>query len=340
MLLEEAEGLVSAQGDPQQRGELLLRIARLRQAIGDDSTAPSLLGKAVQAAREIEPEEARATLLLRLYLACEAIGETEQAEELRADTRPLLEPADERADDSFPFPDSPLSLSAGAGLSGSSYIDTTAEASVNVTLYKPWSRQDIYVDALALLGYDSSRSVNTFRPNGLATLVGRHHLSPRWSLALDQLLAVNNDSFASETDDEDLSIISSTWLGVGRNLWRGESTGSFVDLQFAAGVRFLYDYLDFREERNQIDPVVGVILVGRDIPLGSANLSQILAIGTDVNKDIDVFAFSDTSLNLPINKRWSWTNRVVLRFSETTLRANEPNLNLQFLTGLRYSLAP
>ena len=92
------------------------------------------------------------------------------------------------------------------------------------------------------------------------------------------LNSTNQNLFSSKNDDEDLVIISELFVGVGLNLWRGDSRGDFFDLQLGIGPRYEYDYIDFEEKRNQIDPALAIILLGRGFTLGEAKLNRLWSI--------------------------------------------------------------
>ena len=81
----------------------------------------------------------------------------------------------------FPFSETPLNIQLG--LSGwlRSFKETKAVAGVDLNLYKQWPEQDIFVEATMFVNYDSSRSVNNYRPGALNFLFYRHHWDEKWS---------------------------------------------------------------------------------------------------------------------------------------------------------------
>lgn len=48
--------------------------------------------------------------------------------------------------------------------------------------------------------------------------------------------------FASQNDDDDLSILGNLLFGGGYNLWRGETPSNSVDLQLGLGGIYEYDF--------------------------------------------------------------------------------------------------
>ena len=192
------------------------------------------------------------------------------------------------------------------------------------------------MDLLALAEYDSTRSFNTIRPNGQAVVVFRHHLDRRWNLFFDQLVNVNNDSFASRDDDEDLSVVSVSLAGIGLNLWRDANPSSFVEAQLGAGVRYEYEYIDFEQRQNRLNPNLALVLRAREVPVGNGRINQILALGSLMNEWDNAFLWSTSSISFPLSKRWRWKNELVLRYRTQPVDSDDPNLNAIFSTGLTY----
>jgi hypothetical protein len=48
------------------------------------------------------------------------------------------------------------------------------------------------------------------------------------------------------------------------------------------------------------------------------------------------FAWSTTTLSLPLSERWRWENELVLRYRTRPADIYDPNLNAIFSTGLTY----
>jgi hypothetical protein len=198
----------------------------------------------------------------------------------------------------------------------------------------------VYLDGLFALDYDSSRSVVNGRPIGIATFIYRHHLSPKWNLFVDQLLAVNSAGFAVSDDDEDLSAVSTSLAGAGLNLWRGDHPGSFLDLQLGIGPRYEYDYVNFQRRKDKLGASLALILVGREIPIGGSKLAILFAGGSYLNDWNDVAVLLDTTLDVPISRRWSWSNSFVLRYRADTIVEENPNFNALFSSRFTFKFTP
>jgi hypothetical protein len=225
----------------------------------------------------------------------------------------------------------------GFALSGTTFRDDTAVGAINMDYYKQGAHEDLEIDLAAALSYDSSRSENTFRPNGLGVLVFRRHLDAKWNLFFGQLATVNNDTFSSRNDDNDLSILTASLIGAGYNLWRGEKPSSFVEVQIGAGARYEYEKLDSAEIVNEAAPNLAVILRARELKLSRLRLNQTVSVGSLMDEWSNVFMWSTTSIQLPLSERWSWTNTLLLRYRTQPVDKDDPNLNASFATGLTYT---
>jgi hypothetical protein len=332
-LLEEAGAEVRKIADPFRRAELLLRLARLQRQLGLEQAAAISVGEARRLGEDTQGTEGGA-LLLKLGLAGRGLESPQTAAALLAEGQRRLEPTAPAP--SFPFAPAPTELQVGFGLSGASFRDSTAVASINLDLYAQGARRDLDVDLLALAEYDSTRSFNTIRPNGQAFLVFRHHLDRRWNLFFGQLASVNNDTFASRDDDEDLSVLSVSLAGIGLNLWRDANPSSFVEAQLGVGVRYEYEFIDFEQRQNRLDPNLTLLLRAREVPVGKGRINQILALGSLMNEWDNALLWSTTSISFPLSKRWRWKNELVFRYRTEPVDNDDPNLNAIFSTGLTY----
>ena len=115
---------------------------------------------------------------------------------------------------------------------------------IELNFSKQWSEDDIFVDGNISLDFDSSRTVNTYRPSSLILSVYRNHFNAQWNFFTDLSITTNQDLFSSRNDDEDLTIVGSVYFGAGLNLWRGDLRGEFLDLQLGIGPRYEYDFID------------------------------------------------------------------------------------------------
>ena len=242
--------------------------------------------------------------------------------------------------ETFPFREQPARMDLGLGAGGNSFTATKIRADFTADLYKQWPVQDVYLDGLFALDYDSSRTVVNGRPIGIATFVYRRHLNSDWNLFYDQLLAVNASGFATDDDDEDLSAVSTSFVGAGLNLWRGDHPGRFLDLQLGVGPRFEYEYIDFERKKNKLGGAIGMVLLGRDIPIGSSTLSILLGGGAYMDDWTDVSILFDSTLDVPLSRRWAWSNRFVLRFRSDTVVESNPQFNSIFSSGFTFKFTP
>ncbi|QEY32690.1 DUF481 domain-containing protein [Synechococcus sp. RSCCF101] len=322
---------------------LRIALARAEHRLGNDGqaqedlqAAASEVEKSASGARAISREE-QAQLLLELSLANQAIGESEVGSEQLATSQALLH---QDTTEAFPFAEQPLDLAVGAGLSGSSFIDTSATLTVSLDGYKQWPRQDLYLTGIYGGGYDSDRDVKRIQPFAESILIYRYHLNPGWHLMAGNLTALNSSTFAAQDDDDDLTLVTQTVAGIGRNLWRGDDPSSFIDLQLGVGPRYDYDSINFEELQNDVKPSLALLLVGRDVPVGAARLSPLLGVASDISDITDTYLLLDTSLRIPITQRLAWDTRAVLRYRSKTVVESNPNVNAIFSTGLRFSFSP
>lgn len=343
-LLEQAGPILEGGKDPEQRIEDLIRVVQLQRRLGQPEQAAQRLRQVRQQAVRLPPpdsEEARlrrAQLLLQISLA-EENGDTAPGDDdFLAQSQALLKQPVKP--EPFPFRERPTRLELGLGVGGNSYTDLTVRADLSVDLYKQWPRQDLYLDGFFALDYDSSRSVNNFRPIGLATIIYRRHLNRKWNLFYDQLTSVNSTTFSTDDDDQDLSAISASYAGVGLNLWRGDDPGSFLDLQLGIGPRYQYEYIDYERKKDKLGAALGLILVGRKIPIGASRLSIILGSGAYMDDWEDAVLLFDSTLDIPLSRRWSWSNRLVLRYLTDPIAERYPKMNALFSTGFTFKFTP
>jgi hypothetical protein len=315
--------------------ELLLRLASLEEQLGHVQEATTRRAEARQLAVAYEGP-AKAALLLKLGLAEANQAASAESEELLAEAARRLDPASSSRP-SFPFKSLPATVELGFAISGATFRDDTAIGAINADYYKQGERQDLELDLAAALSYDSSRSENTFRPNGLGILVFRRHLDARWNLFFDQLATVNNDTFSSRNDDNDISVVTASLLGAGMNLWRGEQPSSFIEIQVGAGIRYEYEELDSVELINEASPTLAVILRARELKLGKVSLNQTLSIGSLIDEWSNSFIWSTTTIQLPLTENWSWNNTFLVRYRTQPVASDDPRLNASFASGLTYT---
>ncbi len=248
--------------------------------------------------------------------------------------------ADRERGPSYPFAEAPRRLTGGLAVSGTSFNDVTANGSATLSLFKPWTNQDLGFDIIASLNYDSGRDVNRLKPNVSSTAVYRYHLNDTWNLFAGNFTAVNSGVITGSTDDEDTTVVNSTFLGPGINLWRGETIENFLDLQLGFGARYEYDEINEDVVRDRLSPVIGLILYGRGFSIGEATFSPLLAVGTGSEQFDEYFAYVDLNLKIPIRKNWAWNSRILARYASESPDNRSNSLNYQYLTGLTYTFSP
>jgi hypothetical protein len=168
-------------------------------------------------------------------------------------------------------------------------------------------------------------------------LVLRRHLNADWNLFVDHLTSLNEDTFASDNDDEDTALLATTLFGAGLNLWRGEKTTSFQEIQLGAGARYQYDYVDFEERRNRFEPVIGVVYRAQEVPFWIGTLDLSLAFITPPG-DFERFSvWSSSALSFPLADRWEWRNAITARYRNTPVEVGYPSVYFQMSSGVTYS---
>ncbi|MDJ0901797.1 MAG: DUF481 domain-containing protein [Xenococcus sp. MO_188.B8] len=133
-----------------------------------------------------------------------------------------------------------------------------------------------------------------------------------------------------------MTIISELFVGSGLNLWRGDSRGEFLDFQLGLGPSYKYDFIDFEQRHNQIDPALAIILSGRGFSIGKAKLNQSLVIVPPLNDFNNYVITFDTNLSIPLSEEWSLSNRLFLRYRNELVFEANPNWEFFFTTGFEY----
>ncbi|MGB5635443.1 MAG: DUF481 domain-containing protein, partial [Waterburya sp.] len=236
----------------------------------------------------------------------------------------------------FPFTPTPPTFTLGFAGNFHDYRDTTALLGINLDYAQQWSKHDFFIDGSFSLDYDNSRTVNQLRPITYVLSVYRRHLNAKWNFFTDFFNSTNQDLYSSKNDDEDLTIITSVFAGGGLNLWRGESPSNFLDFQLGIGARYEFDYIDFERRRNQVDPTLILGLLGRNVPLGKVTLNQTFAILPSISSLENFFIVSDSNLSIPLSKKWSFSNRLFMRYRNEKIFEDNPNLEFVFSTGINY----
>ena len=138
---------------------------------------------------------------------------------------------------SCPFPEEKLNGRVGLAMSAGTYEQTTANAVASFDLYKQWPRNDFEADLFASINYDSSRDFNLTWPISQGFAVYRHRLDQRNFLFIDQLVAVNDSTFSTQDDDDDVSVqfSSARWLATAITSGKGQFRAHFRPCSSAWG---------------------------------------------------------------------------------------------------------
>ncbi len=310
-------------------------IAKYYAQIDQKTKAIEILDNTFELVSNIPDKSLQGQLLLEISLKYGKIGEEESAQRLFTQSQEIMAKASQPSTD-FPFAETSPTFKLGFSGNVNSLRDTTGFLGVNVDFAKQWSEDNIFFDGNIYVDYDSSRSVNNYRPGSLIISSYRHHFNSQWNFFTNFFNSTNQDLFASKNDDEDLAINATILFGGGLNLWRGDSPSSFLDLQLGVGPRYEYDYIDFEQRRNQISPIIAIILLGRSLPIGGAKLNHSFAIAPALNDFNDYIVFSDSKFSIPLSKKWSFTNRLFARYQNELIFEGNPKVEFFFTTGLEY----
>jgi hypothetical protein len=334
-ILEQSLAIAQSFEDIALKVTTMSKIAQYYALTGLKTKAIEILDNTVELVSRLEDKFQQGQILLEISLEYGDIGEEESAQRFFAQSQTIIAEASQPSPE-FPFTETPPTFKLGLSGNVNSHRDTTAFVGINLDFAKQWSEEDIFFDGNIYLDYDSSRSVNNYRPGSLITSVYRHHFNAKWNFFTDFFNSTNQDLYSSKNDDEDLVIISGIYAGAGLNLWRGDSPSNFLDFQIGVGPRYEYDYIDFEQRRNQIDPVLAIILLGRGFSLGEAKINHTFSILPALNNFNNYILSSDTKLSIPLSERWSFNNRLFARYRNELVFDDNPKVEFFFSTGLEY----
>ncbi len=321
--------------DTSQQIASLTQVAQSYGEIGNKKDAIASLNLGKKKSEQIEDKSLQSYLLLNIALEYEKLGERKIASQIYKKSEIIRAKTNQRLSE-FPFEESRQKFRWGLSTSINSFRDTTATFGFNTNYEKQWAIRDILLNGTVIIGYDSSRETNKFRPNGLINSIYRHHFDSRWSFFSNTLVTANQEFFASQNDDEDSSILGNVLLGGGYNLWRGKTPSNSVDLQVGLGGIYEYDFFDGENRRNQISPAFGILLQSRGLKLGNAEINHIIAIIPSLSDLENYTITSDSNLSIPLSKKWSFTNRLFVRYRNQLIYENNPKVQFFFSTGLQY----
>ncbi|MGK7932742.1 MAG: DUF481 domain-containing protein [Microcystaceae cyanobacterium] len=321
--------------NPSIRLNLLTKIAEQYAQIDQLEKSKEILQLTSEIANSVEDKLIQGQLLLEIALSYQAIGLEDEAQTLIDQSQTIITEANQPIPD-FPFTEMPKELRLGLGANVNSFRDTTAFLGVSTDFYKQWPVQDLSINGSVSISFDDSRSVNNYRPSGLIYANYHRHFNQKWSAIADLFVTTNQNFFSSRNESEDLSIAVSGIVGAGLNLWRGESPREIVDIQFGLGSRYEYDFIDFEERRNQVNPIAAIVLVGRGFQVNNARIEETFAIIPALNDLEDLIVFSDTRVSFPISQRWSYTNRLFIQYRNKPVYEGNPDVEFFFTTGVDY----
>ncbi|MEB3228967.1 MAG: hypothetical protein VKJ27_11355 [Synechocystis sp.] len=334
--LDQAQTIAAVLTDPTEKVTTLIRLVEVYNELRDSDTVQALLTAARLTINAQDSLQRRSELLLTLSLAYEELNDLQKAQETLQESIALLQ-AEQELTAQYPFKEEPLDASIGLSGQFNSYRDTTAFIGINVDVYKQWEKEDLAVDGTFYIDYDSSRSVNNFRPGSLSTLVYRDHLNDDWSFFVNTFISTNQDLYASSNNDEDLEIIAVSYLGAGLNLWRGKTPKQFLDFQMGLGPRYEHSYVNFDQVANQIAPVLGLILYGRGFEIGKIAVDSTFYVSPVLSNFNRWIIGSDSRFNIPLGAHWSFTNRLFVRYQSEPIVIDTPNIDVFLSTGVEYT---
>ena len=334
-ILEQSLLIVSTFEEIELQVREMTNIASHYQQLGQNAKAFEILENTNTLVNSIDPKLLQGQLLLHLSFKYEELGEIEQSQNLLTQSKNLIAKASQ-PQANFPFQETPSQFRLGFTGNVKSFRDTTGFFGTNIDYSKQWSEEDIFVEGQVSFSFDSSRTVNNYRPQSFLVAVYRNHFNADWNFFITFFNSINENRFSSRNDDEDLTIITGFWLGPALNLWQEGSNEKFLDLQIGIGPRYEYDYIDFETRKNEVNPTLGVILVGRGFSLEKIRMDQEFALVPALDDFDEYVITSNSKISFTLSERWSFVNRLFLRYRNQKILEENPNLNFFFSTGLEY----
>lgn len=314
---------------------LLTNIAKQYAQIGQLDKAQEILELTVKIANSVEDKLTQGQLLLAIALTYQSINLEDSSATLISQGQTLIKEASQPVAE-YPFQEERAEFRLGFAGSIYSFRETTASLGTNTNYYKQWSEADLLINGRVSVSFDSGRTNNKYRPNSFANLVYRSYFNQKLHLFTDLFFVTNEELFASRNESDDLTIIASSVVGVGLNLWRGETPKESLDIQFGFGPRYEYDFIDFEKRRDRLDPILSLVFSGRRLKIGRANINQLFGIFPSLRDSENLIMTSNTTLSIPITERWSFTNQLFFRYRNQTIFEDNPKWNFYFTTGLDF----
>ncbi|MGK7939959.1 MAG: tetratricopeptide repeat protein [Crocosphaera sp.] len=314
----------------------MTNIASHYQKIGQTDESLKILENTINLVNSIEENLLQGQLLLHLSFKYEELGQKEKAKSLLSQSQTLISKASQPLSD-FPFQETPTQFKLGFTGNVTSFRDTTGFFGTNIDYSKQWSEDDIFVEGQLSFSFDSSRTVNNYRPQSFLVAVYRNHFNADWNFFITFFNSVNENRFSSRNDDEDLTVISGLWFGPSLNLWQGGSNQKFLDLQIGMGPRYEYDYIDFETRKNEVNPTLGIILMGKGFSLGKVTMDQKFGFVPALDDFNEYVINSNSKISFSLTERWSFVNRLFVRYRNQRILEENPKVNFFFSTGLEYN---
>lgn len=335
-ILDQSLSFAESFDDQESKISMIITIADHYYQIEEKKKALNVLNNSLELITSLENKLIQSQLLIKAAFQYKIMEEEKKAEIVLAQSQVVIAEAVQYLP-RFPFQETPSQLKIGVAGTVASFRDTTGFLGVDIDYAKQWTEEDIFVDGNVYFSYDSGRSVNNYRPGGLMGAFYRNHFNENWSFFTSFFSSVNEDLYSARNDDEDLTIVTGLWFGAGLNLWRGESNSEFLDFQLGIGPRYEYDYVNFKEIKNEISPTLGIIFLGRGFSMGKAKINQTFAFLPALDELDDFVLTSNTQLSYPLTERWSFVSHLFLRHRSDQVLEENPALNMFFSTGLEYA---
>ncbi len=212
---------------------LLTNIAKQYAQIGKLDKAQEILELTVEIANSVEDKLTQGQLLLEIAPTYQTLGLEDSSQTLISQSQTLIYETQTITEEppsvaEYPFQENPVDFRLGFAGSISSYRETTASLGANTSFYKQWSTADLLINGRVSVSFDTGRTNNKYRPNSFTTLLYRHHFNQDLHFFTDLFFITNEELFASRNESDDLTIITSSVVGVGLNLLRGKTPRKYV----------------------------------------------------------------------------------------------------------------
>ena len=299
--------------------------------IGEAKFAKELLDEAVEIAQGVEDDGERGRLLAAIGVKYADLGENDIAASLLSASEEAITLSQQPVP-LFPFQEIPWTGTLTISANLASGANTTSLARLGFTTERKWPQDQID------LSFNISNNFDDSRPEGDRNRIKaelftefRHHYNARWQYF------IRSRTLRDELNNIDIR--SDLSFGPGINLWRRENSRT-LDMHLGLAVRFEETSGDSGDSGDSVDgdlhfPLLEYGLQYKNILFGNWKLRQFLTFDMPVADSADYYLTSNTSLGIPLSKKWSFSNSLELRYTGLPTDDN-PNLRVDFLTGLSY----